>query len=150
MGQMAIHAACRLEYILLHPLLVGLAGFALDDHAQQQISEIGILMALSGSIAKALSHGYGSKHFLVGNLGKMIDIHPVPGAEHGVSPPYGEASFVAQQVLDGNVVIALVRDMVGEEGVVQNAMGPEYLIGKAQLAVFYQFHDSCGGDELAD
>ena len=56
---------------------------------------------------------------------------------------------MAEKLLHGDVVVAFVADVVGEEGVVQDAVLAEHLLGEPYLSLLAQFHDACGRDEFA-
>ena len=135
--QVEILASGGLQHIFLHPFLVVLPGFALDYHAQQEVAEIGIFVALAGSVAEALAHRDGGECLLVGCLLEVVDIHPVPTAEHGVPAAYGEAALVAQELLNSNIVIGLVGYVIAVECVVEYAGRAEHFVGKAS---YYQSH----------
>ena len=141
-----VRAAGRAQHFALRPGLVGLPGDLFNDHRQEQVAEVGVLLVRPGQVGEGTAEEVTGELFLRGGLGCADGPHHRGRGEHRVAAFLGEAGLVPQEVLDRDQIIVVVGDVLVIA--VQDAERPEDGGVQHEFAPFLQFHDAHGGNEL--
>ena len=145
---MEVGAAGGAQHVLLHKLLIRLAGNLFDNHRQQQVPEVGIILrGARNELQREFDHAF-HQGFLVRRGGQPVLHHHGTCLEERIAIGRFESALVAQQVLDRDFIVVFVLDDFRIGSVVEDARGPEDRVAQAQAALLLQDHDAGGGEEF--
>ena len=150
MGDVHVPAAGRPEDVLLGPVLIALSGNLLDDHREQQVTQVGIGLGSTGNEAQFATQDKPEKCLVVRRFLEVVVGHDRARGEHRVSAGRGQAALVAEQVFHRDPVIVLFGDGLQVRGVFQDAFRAEDLVFDGKFALLLEEHDARGGNQFRD